>query len=120
MKCCSLSWRGKFLQSHVGAAKGFHRGFEGLGRCKGGQWTRIKAATLPIAVRREVKTLVKDWTRDQVHSRVQEVRTSGRCLILKGKAGRAHTAWTCGNKADISEKRKTRKAALLRTGMNWA
>jgi hypothetical protein len=32
LKCCSLSWAGKFLQSHVGAAKGVHKGFEGLGR----------------------------------------------------------------------------------------
>lgn len=29
----------------------------------------MKAATHPTAVEREEKTLVKDWTRDKVHSR---------------------------------------------------
>jgi hypothetical protein len=38
----------------------------------------------------------------------------------KGKAGKAHTAWTCGTKADIPEMMKTGKAALLRIGMSWA
>jgi hypothetical protein len=32
----------------------------------------MKAAIYPTAVEKEVKTLVKDWTRDKVHSRKPE------------------------------------------------
>lgn len=75
LKSSSLGLGGKSLQSHVGAAEGVHRGFEGLGKCQGacgrarGLWTRTEAATHPTAVGRDLKTVVRDWTGGKVHSR---------------------------------------------------